>query len=102
VIILLVVMSILINLLYLISFRLLMDRLSSDANDYWEAIGRPNSFSVSHSSSLLSALYRKEMTMACHDTGCASLLKRVRLLLPLGMLINLLTFVTLAKFLSSQ
>jgi hypothetical protein len=70
------------NFWYLFSARNLMTRLRDNAAPYWEKIGRPDSFSANHGMSILSNLYKAEMTSACIEARIDRLLNRVRILLP--------------------
>ena len=88
------------NIWYLASFRSLMTRLEKGATAYWESIGRPNSFSGEHVSAVLSNLYRNTMTRASVEAAAASLLRNVRILLPLTFVVTGYTLYALTKFLN--
>lgn len=76
-------LSVVLNVIYLYSAKLLMGELSNKAEKYWANIGGPESFSVRDGSYLLANLYTAGMTNACLEGGFIRLLKRVRVLLPL-------------------
>jgi hypothetical protein len=97
---LLLVASLALNIWYLVSFRLLMTKLETNATPYWESIGRPNSFSGKHVSDMLSNLYRKNMTSASIDAHILSLLKAVRMLLPVTSAVTGCTLYLLVEFLN--
>jgi len=88
------------NAWYLISIRLLMTRLEQRAIHYWEKIGRPNSFSANHVASILSNLYRREMTHVCQTSSLVALLRIVRVLLPLAFGATGLLLLALGKLLN--
>lgn len=97
---LLIILALTINIAYLANFSSLMNRLKSD-DDYWASIGRPSSFSTNHISSMLTNLYREGMANACSKIGAASLLNRVRILLPLTFAITGGTLLVLTRSLNS-
>ncbi len=76
------------NLIYLYSIKSLMEQLKTEATDYWEKIGRPESFAANHGVAILSNLYKSEMTKVCHAAQLDGLLKLTRALLPLAFVVT--------------
>lgn len=83
-----ILITLILNILYLYSVRSLMDMLKRRANPYWEHIGRPDSFSANHGMGILSNLYTEKMSGECLNSGLGALLRRVRVLLPLTFVIT--------------
>jgi hypothetical protein len=99
---LLIVIAVVLNIWYLASFRLLMGKLKTGATEYWEKIGRPDSLSANHVMSLLSNLYKKEMSQVCSGANSAGLLRNVRWLLPTAFVVTGAMLLALAHVLNSQ
>lgn len=99
-ILVLVVATFALNAAYLASFRSLMTKLEAGARTYWESIGRPNSFSGNHVSSVLANLYRKNMALACEQAGISELLGATRVLLPATFLVTGYTLFCLSELLN--
>lgn len=85
------------NVFYLFSCRILMRRIELGAKEYWESIGRPNSFSPTNANAFLYALYSEEMTDACETIGAEMVLSNVRWMFPIGLILNISMFFWVAS-----